>query len=397
MLYAFPQLVYLYTVKVWTFALALLAPKQPYRAIGGIHVRAGSERVRILENVIVGGGGNGVTLGGDLDPADVPPATRLTSRLTLADVAGRAADAAPAPVTVTVTKNGQFLALVEDEAGKPVPDIDVYLEGPSAASDRTDGQGMASIKATPGTYTLEVSPAYRIVRVAESREDDVLVSVVTVAARVGAVAVRGFLHEITIEQNDISTMGLSGIGFALRAGAAVKAPVREHPGQRSEGSVSGLHRRGRAQLRADAAAARHRSGARPRHHRQSDPSQPAQSVRRGDACGRRRSSAGAVSRWRIVESVVISENHVYENGPNATDPVCGVFIGYGNDIEITDNVLAGNGAIAGDFEHNRQAGIRGGFYMRFAGALTTHSRPRAGASRRFACRTIASISRPAAR
>ena len=87
-LYAFPQLVYLYTVKVWTFALALLAPKQPYRAIGGIHVRAGSERVRMLENVIVGGGGNGITLGGDLEPADVPPATRLTSRLTLADVAG---------------------------------------------------------------------------------------------------------------------------------------------------------------------------------------------------------------------------------------------------------------------------------------------------------------------
>ena len=32
-------------------------PKQPYRAIGGIHVRAGSERVRILENHLVGGAG----------------------------------------------------------------------------------------------------------------------------------------------------------------------------------------------------------------------------------------------------------------------------------------------------------------------------------------------------
>ena len=40
---AHPSLVHL-TRSRWTFALALLAPKQPYRAIGGIHVRAGSER-----------------------------------------------------------------------------------------------------------------------------------------------------------------------------------------------------------------------------------------------------------------------------------------------------------------------------------------------------------------
>jgi hypothetical protein len=71
-LYAFPRLVLQYATKVWTFAIALLVPKQPYRAIGGIHVRAGSERVRILENTIVGGEGNGITLGGDLDPAPPP-------------------------------------------------------------------------------------------------------------------------------------------------------------------------------------------------------------------------------------------------------------------------------------------------------------------------------------
>ncbi len=59
-----------YAIEVWTLQLALLVPKQPYRAIGGIHVRAGSERVRILENRIVGGAGNGITLGGDLDPVE---------------------------------------------------------------------------------------------------------------------------------------------------------------------------------------------------------------------------------------------------------------------------------------------------------------------------------------
>ena len=69
-LYLFPKLMLHYAMKVWAFPLALLVPKQPYRAVGGIHVRAGSERVRILENTIIGGAGNGVTLGGDLDPPE---------------------------------------------------------------------------------------------------------------------------------------------------------------------------------------------------------------------------------------------------------------------------------------------------------------------------------------
>ena len=51
--------------------------------------------------------------------------------------------------------------------------------------------------------------------------------------------------------------------------------------------------------------------------------------------------------------------------------MCGVFVGYGNDLEITDNVLAANGAITADYEENRRAGLRGGIYVRFAGALTT--------------------------
>ena len=38
----------------------------------------------------------------------------------------------------------------------------------------------------------------------------------------------------------------------------------------------------------------------------------------------------------VVESLVLAGNHIYENGPNAADPVCGVFIGYGNDLEVTD-------------------------------------------------------------
>ena len=45
----------------------------------------------------------------------------------------------------------------------------------------------------------------------------------------------------------------------------------------------------------------------------------------------------------VVEAATISGNHIYENGPRAADPVCGVFVGYGDNLEITDNVLAANG------------------------------------------------------
>jgi hypothetical protein len=47
-----------------------------------------------------------------------------------------------------------------------------------------------------------------------------------------------------------------------------------------------------------------------------------------------------------------------------------VFVGHGDDLEITDNVIAGNGTATEGFEQNRQAGLRGGIYVRFAGALT---------------------------
>ena len=49
-----------------------------------------------------------------------------------------------------------------------------------------------------------------------------------------------------------------------------------------------------------------------------------------------------------------------------------MFVGYGDNLEITDNVLAANGATTADFERSRNAGIRGGIYVRFAGAVTSH-------------------------
>jgi hypothetical protein len=353
-LYQFPNLVLLYALRVWTIVVAQLVPPQPYRALGGIHIMHGSERVRLLENRIVGGAGNGVVLGGDIDPPPPPPPVE-----------------APASTpTVNVTESGQLAALVQDEAGKEVADVDVYLEAKETATDRSDARGMTSMKAAPGAYALSVSPQYRVTRLAEARDRGTLVNVITIAPNTAPIAVRGFLHEITIDGNDISMMGLSGIGFALRHGASATTPLPAVPSNDAKAAllvyldILILSLALTPLLRAsdmvrDLVIRNNRI-----HHNLRNPFtqtllNDAQSIGRGGV------SLG------VVESLVLAGNHIYENGPNAADPVCGVFVGYGNDLELTDNVLAANGATTGDFERNRRSGIRGGFYVRFAGALTT--------------------------
>ncbi|MDT4798994.1 hypothetical protein FQZ97_316400 [compost metagenome] len=361
-LYLHPLLVQQYAFAAWAVLIAQLLPQQPYRAIGGIHVRAGSERVRLLENTVVGGAGNGITLGGDLDPVEPPPPPEPPAILSAAGTN------APPPATVNVTASGQFLALVQDEQGKPLSGVDLYLEDATVATDRSDAQGMASIKTAPGAYRLDVSPPYQVLRITEARDEGVLVNAVTLAAR-AASQLRGFLHEITIEANDVSMMGLSGIGFAPRSGADLKGPTRAIPGNDPKAALLAyldaalLNLALTPLLRAtdpvrDLVILNNRL-----HHNLRNPFTDAL-LADAQFIGR-----GGVS-LALVEAARISGNHIHENGPRAVDPVCGVFVGYGDNLEITDNVLAANGATTTGFEENRNAGIRGGLYVRFAGALT---------------------------
>ncbi|MBT8768517.1 hypothetical protein [Metapseudomonas boanensis] len=363
-LYLHPLLVLNYAFTVWAVLIAQLLPLQPYRAIGGIHVRAGSERVRILENTVVGGSGNGITLGGDLDPVDAPPSPETPTILAAANVN------TPPPANVNVTSNGQFLALVQDEQGKPLSGVDVYLEDTTVATDRSDAQGMASIKTAPGVYTLDVSPQYRVLRITEARDEGVLVNAVTLAARATS-QVRGFLHQISIEANDISMMGLSGIGFAPRNGSDLKGQTRAIPGNDPKAALLAyldaalLNLALTPLLRATDPVRDLEIRNNRLHHNLRNPFTDAL-LANAQFIGR-----GGVS-LAIVEAARISGNHIHENGPRAVDPVCGVFVGYGDNLEVTDNVLAGNGATTTGFEDNRNAGIRGGIYVRFAGALTAH-------------------------
>jgi hypothetical protein len=54
----------------------------------------------------------------------------------------------------------------------------------------------------------------------------------------------------------------------------------------------------------------------------------------------------------LASGLVITENIIEANGRNQLDPVCGIFIGIGDQLEIHRNQIADNGAI----ETQHQAG-----------------------------------------
>jgi len=353
-LYRYPAQVLKYVVAAWIFPIAQLAPKQPYRALGGIHLRAGCERVRLSENRIAGGAGNGVTLGGDLDPV-----------VETAD-----AETKDAP-TINVSEAGYVVALAQDESGRPIADVDIWLEGDDTAADRSDARGMVAVKTAPGRRRVSASPPYEVTRIAETRDAGRPMEVITLTTKtsVGR-GLRGFLHEIAIEENDISVMGLSGIGFTTRAGARLASKKPAIPANDPKGAlfaqidlaISGLA--ATPLLRAsDPARDLVIRGNRIRGNLRNPFTEAmlaeAQDIGRGGV------SLG------VVDALVLADNHIADNGPDAADPVCGVFVGYGNNLEITGNSLSGNGAPSSDYERKRRAGLRGGLYVRFAGALTS--------------------------
>jgi hypothetical protein len=357
-LYLRPAWLRTYALGAWSLSPAALAAPAPYRALGGIHVRAGSERVRILENRIAGGAGNGITLGGDIDPPEGPSIPiGLDTR-----------SAAPPPPLVRLG-SAPFVARMEDEAGQPLTGVDLFLEADSAGGDRSDAMGMVSVKMAPGSYRATVAPPYGIARIADARDEAGPLSVVTLVRVNRAASVRGFLHQIGIERNDVAMMGLSGIGFALRAGAlpGEPAPPTALPLDPREALLAALDavllNMGITPLLRATDPVRDLVIENNRLHDNLRNPFTREMLAQAALIGR-----GGIS-LAIVEAAAIRANHIERNGTNSAgsaDPACGVFVGYGDNLELTDNLILDNGMVG----RGANPGIRGGVYIRFAAALT---------------------------
>jgi hypothetical protein len=80
----------------------------------------------------------------------------------------------------------------------------------------------------------------------------------------------------------------------------------------------------------------------------------------------------------LCEDIDIVDNQIEENGLSHVDPVCGIYVAFAEELQLTRNRVVGNGPLVGTTDNTTlQAGIRGGVVIGLAsatsvaGALTT--------------------------
>ncbi len=248
----------LYLFKFFAFVkwVFLLPTRKVYRTLGGIQIGGGSERVRILENEIIGGRGNGITLG--------------------------------------------HLPTVPDEIRQPPVVEDVAL-------NRYEYLSAQPTKTHFATNEIKAFVAERF---------------------------RSALYEISIENNKIQHFGLSGIGVVAwldikTIGMAVNV---------EDLTVYRNH----IQLCA-----------------QQLPTEiPASMI---DDVG-----FGGIG-LSYCRNATIGENLIENNGISLIEPVCGIFILYGEKIDISDNHILNNGPRTSFTEQqDPRRGERGGIVIKMS-------------------------------
>ena len=334
---------------VWQVLVPLL-PKAPYQALNGIQLAAGCERVIVLENLIEGGAGNGISLGGSIDPANQP------------------APSGPTEDPIVSTTNGVIQGVVAGPDGKPVEGVQLAFTNVATGQvlqAATASDGSFVVQGTEGKYSVKVTSAgYAIDKVS---------SVVTGNSIIWLISLKevdtqpdnglGFLYDIKIVRNAIAGMGLCGIGLGAQpvrlstgftlAAMAATSPLLQFLAQYGNPVVGLLIEANRITrcLRNPFTEAMR-----------------AQSQTRG---------LGGIS-LGLCEDVDIVDNQVEGNGLSHIDPVCGIYVAFAEELQLTRNRVVGNGPLVGTTDNTTlQAGIRGGVVVGLAsatsvaGALTT--------------------------
>ena len=311
----------------------LVALQTTFKALGGIQIAAGAERVKVLENAVNGGAGNGITLGGVIESS----------------APGDGGDNVEGHVVVN---KDNFLAGIVKVAGA-VPDQPisfVFTRGETTITVVTDEGGGFNEPGEPGEYVLTVtSPGFEIDEVRldegdiEFRRFEIDLSKVVTQPDPGI----AFLYDIDIACNDIRDMGLSGIGI---------------PGALRGVVIDGVRRARLVALRAIV--------------QQTGNPVIGLGIRRNliTRCLRRifddtlrsvvkTQGLGGIS-VGICAYVDIRENQIEHNGRDHVHPVCGVFVGTGVQLEIQENVITNNGPIDRTSKDPLEKGERGGVVVK---------------------------------
>ena len=349
----------LYVEKVWKVPLLRLPIlRQPYRALSGIQLGGGSERIRVIENVIVGGAGNGITLGDSVDPAEAPaakpvidlPVDRARIR---GQVLGPDGKRVPgAQVTLTRQQDGKTTTSPPSSDGKFEGSVDggKYKADATAPGLEIDKAEVKPIEPTMFELVIRMKPA--------ERQPDLT----------------GFLYEIEITGNSITAMGLSGIGLpALRA----------DPGPIQPGLLFGGLTQARLGLGNPVVGLEIRDNS-----ILGCLQNPFDGPLRAET---RLRGIGGIS-LGLCDDVAIVDNRIEANGMSAANPTCGIFIQYGESVDIRRNQIIDNGPLPAQFAAlELTPGHRGGIVLNLVGSLNLL----AGVADRS--RTAGTRPRPAAR
>lgn len=347
---------------VFGFTLTALVPP-PYRALGGVQIGAGAERVAVLDNRITGGAGNGITLGG----------THLDEQ---------AGEGETGPVTQNVRLGRTVLAIrgtVVGADGEAAEGVTLQLTAPSGATQSftTSAAGAFSIPGSgqqgdhlfaPVSAGIGVD-SVEIVQTINLGAGSLVIMQITLNQQATEPDPRlAFIYGIRIEDNEITAMGLNGIGIpqALAVLSDEQAP--------GGGPVQPIDRfTARA---TDARFALSRAAAvNPLLALLGHPVIDL-AILNNRIAGNLRTPFSAAMRdaarltgfagisLGLSETVTIAGNRIEENGRRHIDPVCGIFVLYGEQVEITDNLIRDNGVfvnVDNDIVEGQRGGIAGIF------------------------------------
>jgi hypothetical protein len=308
------------------------APVAPFKALGGIQIAAASERVKVLDNDILGGAGNGITLGGSLDSAPAEKEDQQTIETTTLGIQG------------SLFTNG-----------KPVAGATLIFTSPGAIHNAVSGgNGYYSADVAPGKYTVAITSPLDLkiesIALKDNGELGLFHDITLAQVDTEADETLSFLYEIEIDSNEISRMGLSGIGFpivptvilgpapAATAAATTNSTQAALLGQIGNPIVTlGIHR----------------------NYIHDCLQNPFDSALLAEALNR---GFGGIS-LGSCENVTIGENRIERNGLSHVNPVCGIFIRDGVRLDIYHNHILNNGPLADDLNQDLERGFRGGIAL----------------------------------
>ncbi len=340
---------------------AQLKPSSPYLAKGGIQIASGSERVRISHNHISGGAGNGITLGSDPQWTD------------LVETIGNEPKAQEIPKIYSEGKNVMWM--VRSPTGEPLNGVAFSVEKDGKAHEKMSSEDGYLFKHSGGAqYRMPViSPNMRIQNIERGvTTDSPRFATADVVNRITLEQVADddlsetmdwldFIYDVTIEENEISGMGLSGIGIprvqesdtshvnTLRGMTTTRPQLFLSLNMASKYGVTGGFV---VNLSID------------NNHIYECLQNVVTKGTDGEIIGQ---GVGGIS-LGFCENLIVRENKIEDNGGDKGNPVCGVFAIYANQSEVSNNQLLDNGLIP-DTSVSLRRGIWGGIVLLLSSAL----------------------------